>query len=108
MGLSGWEIFQRIDRSTAVSDLKMELYPIRTGASHAGDLLAASYHDPFSDIYLVAMGVGAKKIAVMFNDNKPSVSAKSTPAVYHFTGGRGSYDLTARARDIQAFVATIR
>ena len=81
----------------------MQLGPVRTATPHLGDDPAFPYPLPFPGNQLPVMRVSTQKVFIMFDDNKPSVAAKSTPGVNNLAGRRRTHGITGFSSDINPF-----
>src|SRR3989344_1583061 len=104
--LSG-KIILRIHRGAAVSYFKMQLGPVGAAVAHVGDFLTAFYHIPFLDVNLVTVGISTQKIGVMFDDDKLSVTAKSTSLIHDLSHFRRKNRLALLAGNVNAFVWSV-
>ncbi len=96
-----------IYRRATITNFKMQLDPFGAAAAHVGYFLATFYHIPVLDVNLVTVGISAQKIGVVFDDNKLSVTTKSTSLIHNLPSRRGQNWLASVAGNINPFVGPI-
>lgn len=78
----------------------MELYPISAAAAHGGNFLTTFYHITFFNVNPIGVRVGTEKIAIVFDDNKLTITAKSTTLIHDLARCRSAYCLSASTANV--------
>ena len=87
------------------SNLEMQHDFARAGAAHFSDFLSANDSRALTHKELVIVSVGTQVTAIVFHDNKLSVSDQSTPAIDHSAGGTSHHGVATRTEDVDPTLA---